>query len=264
MKYAARCESLTREYHLDGGTVRALRGVDLDVPEGDFVAIMGASGSGKSTLLNLLGCLDHPSSGRIRLGEEDITLADDDRLSEIRASSIGFVFQSYNLIPQLTVIENIEVPLPKLHTFSASFLPQGSLEDLTPALRRLYVSCSAATPWHSLCDRDVERATTTTSLHATRLPASLQLLSVTVGPPGSFAMFGAPPWLAPLLAAVRRNHPRGALQTLMIQAETQHLAELAAAEIDRWLGEEVPQPAHRPDLRTLIKAIVTSQSFLQR
>ncbi len=111
MKYAARCEALTREYRLDGGTVRALRGVDLDVPEGDFVAIMGASGSGKSTLLNLLGCLDHPTSGRIRLGEEDITLADDDRLSEIRASSIGFVFQSYNLIPQLTVIENIEVPL---------------------------------------------------------------------------------------------------------------------------------------------------------
>ena len=111
MKYAARCEALTREYHLDGGTVRALRGVDLDVPEGDFVAIMGASGSGKSTLLNLLGCLDHPSSGRIHLGDEDITQADDDRLSEIRASSIGFVFQSYNLIPQLTVIENIEVPL---------------------------------------------------------------------------------------------------------------------------------------------------------
>ncbi len=111
MNYAARCEAVIREYHLDGGTVRALRGVDLDVPEGDFVAIMGASGSGKSTLLNLLGCLDHPSSGRIRLGEEDITLADDDRLSEIRASSIGFVFQSYNLIPQLTVIENIEVPL---------------------------------------------------------------------------------------------------------------------------------------------------------
>ncbi len=111
MNYAARCEALTREYHLDGGTVRALRSVDLEVPEGDFVAIMGASGSGKSTLLNLLGCLDHPSSGRIRLGEEDITQADDDRLSEIRASSIGFVFQSYNLIPQLTVLENIEVPL---------------------------------------------------------------------------------------------------------------------------------------------------------
>ncbi len=111
MDYAARCEAITREYHLDGGTVRALRGIDLDVPAGDFVAIMGPSGSGKSTLLNLLGCLDHPSAGRIRLGEEDITRASDDRLSEIRASSIGFVFQSYNLIPQLTVLENIEVPL---------------------------------------------------------------------------------------------------------------------------------------------------------
>lgn len=150
-------------------------------------------------------------------------------------------------------VESIPVPLPKLHTFSASFLPRGSLEDLTPALRCLYVSCSAAAPWHSFSYRDMERAmTTTTSLHATRLPASLQLLSLTTGPPGSFTVPGAPffvqpassppawPWLVPLLAAVRRNHPQGALHTLMIQAETQHLAELAAAVVDRWLGEEVP------------------------
>jgi len=111
MRYAARIHQVTKEYVLDGGTVRALRGVDLDVPEGDYVAVMGASGSGKSTLLNLLGCLDRPTSGTILLGEEDVTQADDDRLSEIRASHIGFVFQSYNLIPQLTVLENIEVPL---------------------------------------------------------------------------------------------------------------------------------------------------------
>jgi putative ABC transport system ATP-binding protein len=111
MRYAARIHRVTKEYVLDGGTVRALRGVDLDVPEGDYVAVMGASGSGKSTLLNLLGCLDRPTSGTILLGEEDVTRADDDRLSEIRASHIGFVFQSYNLIPQLTVLENIEVPL---------------------------------------------------------------------------------------------------------------------------------------------------------
>ena len=111
MRYAARVHRVTKEYVLDGGPVRALRGVDLDVPEGDYVAVMGASGSGKSTLLNLLGCLDRPTSGTILLGEEDVTRADDDRLSEIRASHIGFVFQSYNLIPQLTVLENIEVPL---------------------------------------------------------------------------------------------------------------------------------------------------------
>jgi putative ABC transport system ATP-binding protein len=111
MRCAAQVRKVVKEYVLDGGTVRALQGVDLEVPEGDYVAVMGASGSGKSTLLNLLGCLDRPSSGTILLGEEDVTLADDDRLSEIRASHIGFVFQSYNLIPQLTVLENIEVPL---------------------------------------------------------------------------------------------------------------------------------------------------------
>ena len=111
MTPAARIQDVTKEYHMDGETVRALRGVSLDVPQGDYVAIMGPSGSGKSTLLNLLGCLDRPTAGKIFLGDENVTRSDDDRLSEIRASRIGFVFQSYNLIPQLTVLENIEVPL---------------------------------------------------------------------------------------------------------------------------------------------------------
>jgi putative ABC transport system ATP-binding protein len=108
---AVRVEEAARRYFLDGETVNALRGVTFDVPDGDFVAIMGASGSGKSTLLNLLGCLDRPTSGRIMLGKEDVSKLSDNRLSEIRATRIGFVFQSYNLIPQLTVLENIEVPL---------------------------------------------------------------------------------------------------------------------------------------------------------
>ncbi len=111
MKLAAHIEDITKDYVLDGETVRALRGVSIDVPEGDFVAVMGASGSGKSTLLNLLGCLDRPTSGTLVLGTDDVSRLDDDELSEIRASRIGFVFQSYNLIPQLTVLENIEVPL---------------------------------------------------------------------------------------------------------------------------------------------------------
>ena len=111
MQFAARIQQVTKDYVLDGGTVHALRGVNLDVLQGDYVAIMGSSGSGKSTLLNLLGCLDRPTTGAILLGDEDVTRADDDRLSEIRASHIGFIFQSYNLIPQLTVLENIEVPL---------------------------------------------------------------------------------------------------------------------------------------------------------
>lgn len=111
MRYACRIVNLTKEYALKGETVRALRGVSFDVPEGDYVAIMGPSGSGKSTLLNLLGCLDRPTAGSFFLGEDDVAHMSDDQLSHIRASRIGFVFQSYNLIAQLTVVENIEVPL---------------------------------------------------------------------------------------------------------------------------------------------------------
>ena len=111
MKIAASITDVTKHYFLDGETVRALRGISIEVPEGDYVAIMGASGSGKSTLLNLLGCLDRPTSGSLMLGDDDVSRLTDDQLSEIRASRIGFVFQSYNLIPQLTVLENIEVPL---------------------------------------------------------------------------------------------------------------------------------------------------------
>ena len=111
MKLAAKLIDVKKEYVLKGETVRALRGVSLEVPEGDYVAIMGASGSGKSTMLNLLGCLDRPTAGTIWLGEDDVTKLNDYHLSSIRASRIGFVFQSYNLIQQLTVLENIEVPL---------------------------------------------------------------------------------------------------------------------------------------------------------
>ncbi len=111
MTLAARIVNLQKRYELGGETVYALRGVSFDVPEGDYIAIMGPSGSGKSTLLNLLGCLDRPTDGSFFLGPDDVAQLDDDRLSEIRAGRIGFVFQSYNLIPQLTVVENIEVPL---------------------------------------------------------------------------------------------------------------------------------------------------------
>jgi putative ABC transport system ATP-binding protein len=102
---------LVKNYYLESVVVRALRGVSLDVEEGDFVALMGPSGSGKSTLLNLLGCLDRPTAGSYFLGEEDVAQLDDDQLSEVRSRYIGFIFQSYNLLAQYTVVENIEVPL---------------------------------------------------------------------------------------------------------------------------------------------------------
>ena len=108
---AASLKDIQKHYFLAGETVKALRGVSFDVPQGDFLAIMGASGSGKSTLLNLLGCLDPPTSGTILLDDEDVSRMSDDALSEIRAQKIGFIFQAYNLIPQLTVLENIEIPL---------------------------------------------------------------------------------------------------------------------------------------------------------
>ncbi len=111
MDVAARLVDLRKDYVLKSETVHALRGVTFDVPIGDYVSIMGPSGSGKSTLLNLLGCLDRPSGGSLFLGTQDVSKMNDDQLSYTRATSIGFVFQSYNLIPQLTVVENIEVPL---------------------------------------------------------------------------------------------------------------------------------------------------------
>jgi len=102
---------LRKTYHLGDETVHALDGVNLDVMPGEYVAIMGSSGSGKSTLLNLLGCLDRPTSGVYLLGKDDVAALDDDTLSQVRGARLGFIFQSYNLIPQLTVLENIEVPL---------------------------------------------------------------------------------------------------------------------------------------------------------
>ncbi len=111
LSLAASIRDLTKHYVLKSETVKALQSVSFDIPEGDYVAIMGPSGSGKSTLLNLLGCLDRPTEGKFILGGDDVARMSDDELSEIRASRIGFVFQSYNLISQLTVVENIEVPL---------------------------------------------------------------------------------------------------------------------------------------------------------
>jgi len=108
---AAEVIDLQKHYDLGTIVVKALRGVSIEFPQGDFVAIMGSSGSGKSTLLNLLGALDRPTTGEYIIGGRNVAQMTDDELSEIRNELIGFIFQSYNLIPQYTVLENIEVPL---------------------------------------------------------------------------------------------------------------------------------------------------------
>jgi len=100
-----------KEYVNGSLRVTAMRGIDLSINRGEYAVVMGASGSGKSTCLNILGCLDRLTQGTYKLGGQDVSDLDDDELSEIRSKRLGFIFQSYNLIPQLNVLENIEVPL---------------------------------------------------------------------------------------------------------------------------------------------------------
>lgn len=107
----AQLVDVRKEYMMGLVLVEALRGLSLDFHRGEYITIMGQSGCGKSTLLNLLGCLDRPTTGQYLLGGEDVSTLEDDELSQIRGMRIGFVFQSYNLIQQLNVLENIEVPL---------------------------------------------------------------------------------------------------------------------------------------------------------
>ena len=104
-------EGVRKLYRPGDSVVRALDGVDLRIRKGEYVAIMGPSGSGKSTMMNLLGCLDVPTSGRYLLDGCDVSRMDDDRLSEVRGRQIGFVFQSFNLLPRMTAQENVALPL---------------------------------------------------------------------------------------------------------------------------------------------------------
>jgi putative ABC transport system ATP-binding protein len=104
-------DGLTREFHLGSTVVQALRGVSLIVEPGEYVAITGPSGSGKTTLMNLIGCLDTPTSGSYRLDGEEVSQLSDDDLSHVRNAKIGFVFQSFNLLPRATALDNVALPL---------------------------------------------------------------------------------------------------------------------------------------------------------
>ncbi len=102
---------ITRVYKSGSLAVEALRGIDLEITEGNFVSIMGASGSGKSTLMNILGCLDQPTAGSYHLGGEDVSTFDKTKLAGIRNRMLGFVFQSFHLLPRTSALENVELPL---------------------------------------------------------------------------------------------------------------------------------------------------------
>jgi putative ABC transport system ATP-binding protein len=109
--FVIRIEGITKEYVMGQTTIQALRGVDLFIRRNEYLAVMGPSGSGKSTLMNMLGCLDTPSSGRYEFNGKDVASMEDDELAEIRNREIGFVFQTFNLLPRSTSLQNVELPL---------------------------------------------------------------------------------------------------------------------------------------------------------
>jgi putative ABC transport system ATP-binding protein len=133
-----RTEGLTKVYEMGSEQVHALRGVDVEIRKGEYVAIMGPSGSGKSTLMNLIGCLDSPSSGRYWLAGRLVSELDDDELAYIRNKEIGFVFQTFNLLPRATALHNVELPLIYNGTPAEERVEKAKLAlqrvDLTPRI----------------------------------------------------------------------------------------------------------------------------------
>jgi putative ABC transport system ATP-binding protein len=111
MSSVIKIRSITRDFPLGQEIVKVLKGIDLDIQKGEYVALMGPSGSGKSTLMNLLGCLDTPTSGYYELNGVDVSSMSDDALAEIRNKEIGFVFQTFNLLPRTTALDNVALPM---------------------------------------------------------------------------------------------------------------------------------------------------------
>ena len=131
--------ALVKTYRMGGQAVQALDGVSLDIAEGEFVAIMGASGSGKSTLMNLLGCLDRPTSGTLRLAGQDVQRMDGDALAALRNRRIGFVFQQFNLLPRTSALDNVALPM-----IYAGVKPAQRRERALAALQRVGLAERAA------------------------------------------------------------------------------------------------------------------------
>src|SRR5262245_24808559 len=117
MKPVIQLEGIEKVYETGEIKVRAVRGVSLEVSQGEFVAIMGASGSGKSTLMNIIGCLDRPTNGRYLLDGNDVSVLNRDKLAEIRNTKIGFVFQGFNLLSRTSALENVELPMLYLNSY---------------------------------------------------------------------------------------------------------------------------------------------------
>src|SRR5690554_6344745 len=111
MSSLIKIRNITRNFPLGNEVVKVLKGIDLDIERGEYVALMGPSGSGKSTLMNLLGCLDTPTAGNYELNGKDVSNMTDDELAEIRNKEIGFVFQTFNLLPRTTALENVALPM---------------------------------------------------------------------------------------------------------------------------------------------------------
>jgi putative ABC transport system ATP-binding protein len=133
-----RTENLVKTYEMGAEQVHALQGIDVEISKGEYVAIMGPSGSGKSTLMNLIGCLDSPTSGRYWLAGRLVSELDDDELAYIRNKEIGFVFQTFNLLPRATALHNVELPLIYNGTPAEERVEKAKLAlqrvDLTPRM----------------------------------------------------------------------------------------------------------------------------------
>jgi putative ABC transport system ATP-binding protein len=162
---------LSKTYGMGGGTVTALQSTSFDIAQGEFVAIMGPSGSGKSTLLNLIGCLDTPTSGRYMLEGVDVSHMDDTRLSEIRNRRIGFVFQSFNLLPRLTSLQNVELPLLYQEVPDCAKRAKAALETVGLGDRAKHRPAASASAWPSHGpSRRTRRSSSRTNPRAISIP----------------------------------------------------------------------------------------------